>query len=126
MFKDLLLFEKERTPQEALGFYLAYFLLLLLSGLLLGFFLGIIFSLEFEASYSVGWAIAVISCLALSFIILYKKKRLQDFGLVLIGILSGICAILLGGLLGLVPTAYLTTVKNYNNEEKESGREISS
>ncbi|MEC7865298.1 MAG: hypothetical protein VYD02_00120 [Pseudomonadota bacterium] len=131
MFKDLLLFEKERTPQEALGFYLAYLLLLLLLGGLLAFLIvphdpSKTFAEEFQAGASVGWTTAVIFCLALSFMILYKKKKLQDFGLVLIGISSGICAILLGGLLGLVPTAYLTTVKNYNNEEKESGREISS
>ena len=116
MFKDLLLFEKERTPKEALGFYLAYLLLTALLGGLTSFLLvpydpSMGFLDEFQASAAVGQNTAVIFCLALSFMILYKKKKLQSFGLVLIGVLSGFCAIFLGGLLGLVPTAYLTTIK---------------
>ena len=116
MFKDLLLFEKERTPKEALGFYLAYLLLTALLGGLTSFLLvpydpSMGFADEFQASAAVGQNTVVIFCLALSFMILYKKKKLQSFGLVLIGVLSGFCAIFLGGLLGLVPTAYLTTIK---------------
>ena len=116
MFKDLLLFEKERTPKEALGFYLAYLLLIALLGGLLSYLVvphdpSMTFAEGFQAGAAVGQYNAVISCLALSFIILYKKKKLQSFGLVLIGVLSGTCAIFLGGFLGLVPTAYLTTIK---------------
>ena len=116
MFKDLLVFEKDRTPKEALGFYLAYLLLAALLGALLSYFFvppdpSMTFAEEFQAGAAVGQYFAVIFCLALSFMILYKKKKLQNFGLVLVGILSGICAIFLGGLLGLVPTAYLTTIK---------------
>ena len=116
MFKDLLLLEKERTPKEALGFYLAYLLLIALLGGLISYLLvpydpSMTFADEFQAGAAVGQNAAVIFCLALSFMILYKKKKLQSFGLVLIGVLSGFCAIFLGGLLGLVPTAYLTTIK---------------
>ena len=116
MFKDLLLFEKERTPKEALGFYLAYLLLAALLGGLLSYLVvphdpSMTFEEGLQAGFVVGQYWAVISCLALSFMILYKKKKLQSFGLVLIGVLSGFCAIFLGGFLGLVPTAYLTTIK---------------
>ena len=116
MFKDLLLFEKDRTPKEALGFYLAYLLLTALLGGIAGFLFtpsapSMTFEEGFQAGSVVGQNLAVIFCLALSFMILYKKKKLQNFGLVLVGILSGIGAIFLGGLLGLVPTAYLTTIK---------------
>ena len=117
MFKDLLLFEMDRTPKEALGFYLAYLLAAALLGALLSFLLlfpnasSMTFAEGIQAGSAIGQYAAVIFCLALSFMILYKKKKLQSFGLVLIGILSGLCAIFLGGLLGLVPTAYLTTIK---------------
>ena len=116
MFKDLLLFEKDRTALEAFGFYLAYLLLLSLLGGLLGFLFvpydaSMTVAEEFQAGALVGQYFAVVACFALSFFILYKKNRLNSFGLVLIGVLSGLCAVFLGGLLGLVPTAYLTTTK---------------
>jgi hypothetical protein len=116
IFKDLLLFEKERTPKEALGFYLCYLLLTALLGSLVAFLFAdrdssMSFEQQFQAGAEMGQYFAVIFCLVLSFMILYKKKKLQNFGYVLVGILSGVCAIFLGGLLGLVPVAYLTTIK---------------
>lgn len=120
MFRDLFLLEKERTPKEAFGFYLAYLLLIgLLGGL--GSFLftppdaSMTFAENFQAGAQTGYYVGVILCLALSFAIIYKKNC-WSFGLVLIGVLSGIFAVLLGAILGLVPTAYLTTKKNSNNE----------
>ena len=116
MFKDLLMFEKDRTPKEALGFYLGYLLLSLPLGALASFFFIKLYSPsssaeEFQAGVEIGGRAAVIFCLVLSFMILHKKKKLQNFGYVLVGILSGICAIFAGGLLGLIPVAYLTTIK---------------
>ena len=116
MFKDLLLFEKDRTPKEALGFYLAYLLLAALCGGLLAFFFvpydpSMTHAEAVQSGTAVGAYAAPIFCLAVSFTILYKKKKLLSFELVLIGLVSGICAIFLGALLGLVPIAYLTTIK---------------
>jgi uncharacterized Tic20 family protein len=109
MFRDLLLLEKDRTGKEALGFYLAYLLLTVLLGALAGV-LAVISATPAEG-YMMGRFAGIIFCIVLSFAILYKKKRLQSFGLVLIVVLSGLGAIFLGGLLGLVPAAYLTTIK---------------
>ena len=116
MFNDLFLFEKDRTPKEALGFYLVYFLLTGLFGGLLSYLFfpydpSMPLTESFQAGAAVGQYTGTIFCLALSFMILYKKKKLKSFGLVIIGILSGICAFLLGGFLGLVLTTYLTTIK---------------
>lgn len=116
MFKDLFLLEKDRTARGALGFYLAYFFVSALVGALLSYLLvpydpSMTFMQEYQAGYTVGQYFSIIVCLALSFGILYKKKKLQNFGLVLVAILSGFCAVFLGTLLGLVLTAYLTTIK---------------
>ena len=121
MFKDLLLFEKVRTPKEAIGFYLAYLLLLALLGALLSFFIVphdplMSFKEGYQAGTVVGQYFAVIACLVLSVAVLYKKKKLQSFGLILAAVSSGIGAVFLGGLLGLIPTAYLTTIENNNTE----------
>ena len=71
----------------------------------------------FQAGSQIGLYWGVAFCLAISFVVLFKKKKLQDFGLVLIALLSGVGAMFFGGLLGLIPAAYLTTIK----EEQEEG-----
>ena len=116
MFKDIFLLEKDRTPLEAFGFYLCYLVLVVLTAGLLGFLIKPsstpeTFAEDFQLGLVIGQYFAVVACLALSFLVLYKKKRLNSFSLVLMAILSGILAVFLGGLLGLIPTAYLTTRK---------------
>ena len=108
MFKNLFVFEKERNVKEAFGFYLAYLLLIILLGALLGGFL----ANGFEEGVAIGSYSAIGFCLVLSFTVLFKKNQQNNFGLVLVAFLSGPGAFLLGGLLGLVPTAYLTTKKD--------------
>ena len=117
MFKDLLLFEKVRTKKEALVFYLAYLLLLILLSSLAGYLRGLISPAgspeeAFQRGVESGAFWAVISCLVLSFLILYKKKLLNHFGLLLIAVLSGVAAIFGGALIGLPFVAYLTTREN--------------
>lgn len=116
MFKDLFLLEKDRTPLEAFGFYLCYLVLLASTAALVAFLVTPnstpgTFAEGYQTGVVIGQYFAVVACLALSFLVLYKKKRLNSFGLVLMAILSGILAAFLGGLLGLIPTAYLTTRK---------------
>ena len=108
MFKDLFNFKKERNGSEALGFYLAFFGILLISAGVLGALL----MLDFNASVIVGQRFAIIACIALSFVVLYKKNQLKNYGLVIVALLSGICAAFSGALLGLIPVAYLTTKKD--------------
>ena len=108
MFSDLMLFNKERTAKQAVGFYFAFLLMGMLAGGLAGFLLGGP-SASYEEGQLIGWYFSVVVCLILSFIVLYQKGRLNEFGLVLLALLSGIGAALLGAMLGLVFTAYLTT-----------------
>ena len=117
MFKDLLVFEKQRTGKEAFGFYLAYFLVVgLLFGIILEFIFGASggasgFAEGFEQGQAVGAYFNPPFCLALSALVLFRKGLLKNFGFVLIGLSSGVLALLGGLILGLVPTAYLTTIK---------------
>ena len=120
MFKDLLVFEKQRTGKEAFGFFLAY---LLFSGLLVGIITSFSgtsggasgFAEGFEQGFEEGQAVGAYFnppfCLALSALVLFRKGLLKNFGFVLIGLSSGVLALLGGLILGLVPTAYLTTIK---------------
>lgn len=118
MFKDLLVYEKVRSNKEALGFYLAHLTLLILVAFLLGFMLGDN-SLSIEENYQVGLKagqiFVIIACLFLSFVVLYKKQRLSNFGMVIVALLSGIAAAFLGGFLGLIPVSYLTTIHSENS-----------
>ena len=116
MFKDLLVFEKQRTGKEAFGFFLAY---LLFSGLLVGIITSFFstsvapsgFAEGFEQGQAVGAYFYSVLSLALSALILFRKGHLKSFGFVLIGLSSGVLALFLVAFLGLVPTAYLTTIK---------------
>ena len=120
MFKDLLVFEKQRTGKEAFGFFLAY---LLFSGLLVGIITSFFstsvapsgFAEGFEQGLEEGQAVGAyfysVLSLALSALILFRKGHLKSFGFVLIGLSSGVLALFLVAFLGLVPTAYLTTIK---------------
>ena len=108
VFKDLFAFEKERNAKEALGFYLAYLVLIMVSAFLIGAAL----MLDVEDGIIAGTLFAIVACTALSFIVLYKKNQLKNYGLVLIALSSGICASLFGALLGLIPVSYLTTKKD--------------
>ena len=118
MFSDLMLFNKERTAKQAVGFYFAFLLILMLAGGLASFLMGGP-SVGFEEGYHIGWYFSVVCCLTLSFIVLYQKGRLNEFGLVLLALLSGVGAVFLGASLGLVFTAYLTTkeIKSYTKNK---------
>ena len=87
MFSGLLVFEKKRTIKQAIGFYLVFVPL----GMLLILGLGAIF-LKKSATYDDGLMIgargAIVLTFLLSFLIVYKKKKLQDFRVVLVGVLA--------------------------------------
>ena len=110
MFKNLTDFSYTRTRKEALGFYIAYLVLIVVVAGLLGGIVGMVSGNGgFEAGTRVGGIVAVIFCLALSFTILSKKSRMSNFVLILVALFSGVLAFLGGGVLGLIPTAYLST-----------------
>ena len=121
MFDDLFILEKERSNKQAVGFYLVYLIIFILGVMLIGSIWATFIFAGSEASFADGFdagsgstlvpMLAVLTTLALSVVILYKKK-INGFGPIVIALLSGLAAVLGGSLLGLIPTAYLTTLKN--------------
>ena len=115
MFKDLFVLEKERTWKEAFGFYLAYLFIGFVSVLLIVLLLPPYYG-SVEEGYKIGQKYNEILnptfSLVLSFVILFKKKKIKSFKLLLIALLSAPITSIFGLLLGLVPTAYLSTIEN--------------
>ncbi len=110
MFANLTVFSYKRDLKEAVGFYIFYLILVaLLGGLLAGVFGLIIGNDSFEAGLWFGTVVAMIFSLVLSFLILYKKNLLGNFVYILIALASFLLPLLGGGLLGLIPVAYLST-----------------
>ena len=116
MFKNLLDFNYKRTPLEAIGFYIIFWILGFIIGALLGGLNALIFNLDIATASSQGIKIGAISSviysLALSIIIIVNK-RINDIKAILLLLLSGIGALFMGCLLGLIPVAILTTFASY-------------
>ena len=121
MFKDLLVLEKQRTWKEAFGFYLAYSL----------FWFGVvvIWSMVYllvwvpltgtptgspeakERLVGYGSTLNPMWCGLLVSLVLEKKGHSRTLKYLLIGVLSFALAAGWGVFPGMVPTAYLTTIK---------------
>jgi len=110
MFKNLTKFGYQRSPKEAIGFYIAYLAAIFLIGMILGAVGDLaIPGFTLDAALRMGNALAIVISLGLSFLILKEKKLLGNLGYMLIGLLGGVIAIFLGGLGGFIFVAYLTT-----------------
>ena len=110
MFKDLLKLEKQRTGKEALGFYIAFFLLIVTAIAIFVMIVGTILGLGPDLAFRLGWLAAVIICPWLSYQIISKKNLKMNTLYIGLCISSGIGALWMGSLLGLIPVAYLTTI----------------
>ncbi|OGZ97511.1 MAG: hypothetical protein A2676_01185 [Candidatus Sungbacteria bacterium RIFCSPHIGHO2_01_FULL_51_22] len=112
MFKHLTEFSYQRTAKEAFGFYLAYLVIIILLGMLSGGIAGVAVGPtdnDFDMGVRIGTVFAILASLILTTLVVYKKKLHQNFLYVLLVIVAGGLAILGGGILGLIPAAYLTT-----------------
>ncbi|KKR76758.1 MAG: hypothetical protein UU21_C0004G0025 [Candidatus Levybacteria bacterium GW2011_GWA2_40_8] len=110
MFSKLMDFGYKRTPIQALGFYIAYLVLTVAISILAAGVLGTTLNNNgFSFGSSIGNIIAVIVVLVVSYMVTSSKGFLKDFKYVLLLALSGLLALFGGALLGLIPTAYLTT-----------------
>ena len=100
----------KRSATQALGFYLAYLFLGILVGFLSGAVAGMLGLIENYSSGVDAGALAVIPfCIALSITIGVKKGISLEFKMLVLYMITGICAVFSGALLGLVIPAYLTT-----------------
>lgn len=114
MFRQLTNFSYQRTPVQAVGFYLFYLILTVLAAAIAGGIAGLVSpetspETSFESGQRFGTLIAVVISLALSYLVLGQKQRLGNPGYLLLGIAGGLGALLLGGLLGIVAPAILST-----------------
>ena len=103
----------KRSPLQAVGFYLAYSLLgVLISGLagLLAAAFGFVEPDDFSSLAQVGAAVIIPFCVAMAIGIGVKKDIALEFKMLVFYVITAICAVLLGALLGLVIPAYLTTL----------------
>jgi hypothetical protein len=112
LFSDLTKLEKARSGWQAFGFYLAYLCL----GLLLAAFAGGVsdffikastFREGFAAGTKFGHFTAVVFCPLVSFLIL-RAKRNYTFAAIALAIVSGLLALALGMIGGLLPSSVLT------------------
>ena len=112
MFKNLTKFEKKRTTNQAIGFYIAYLVATMLAAMIIAglFGGGSSNSNAFAIGVRVGSAAAILVSVGLAYMIIQARKLSGEFKFILIGLLAGVLAYFGGGLLGLIPVAYLTTV----------------
>jgi len=125
LFSDLTKLEKVRSGWQAFGFYLAYLCL----GLLLAAFAGGVsdffikastFREGFAAGAKFGHFTAVVFCPLVSFLIL-RAKRNYTFAAFALAIVSGLLALAIGMVGGLVPSAILSCFKkNLPHRQKNS------
>jgi hypothetical protein len=110
MFDKLSDFSYRRTSTEAVGFYLAYLVLTIILSIAASLLLAPAFRVDgFVSGYRIGNFMAIVVSLVLAFTILHRKQLLDNMGLILVAVLAGVLAYFGGGLLGLIPVAYLTT-----------------
>jgi hypothetical protein len=110
MFRRLTDFGHERSPIQAIGFYLVYLVLGIALGAVLGGLAGLMFKdFSFDAGLMVGAALAVVSCPLLSFAILRAKGLLSNVMLLIVAVLSVAGAAAGGLIIGLLFVAFLTT-----------------
>ena len=85
-------------------------MLAILLGTLLSAIVGLIVGQNsFSLGVKIGTLTALVVSMGLSFAIIKRKNIMNNFGLIILALLSGVLALLGGALLGLIPTAYLST-----------------
>lgn len=113
MFKNLSNFGYQRSALEALGFYVAYLLCFGLCGGLLAGIAGVAFGASPEQGFQIGSISAIFFALILSIQVSRAKGIMKDYRTFIVILLSGFLAVFIGGLGGLIPIAYLTTIESH-------------
>jgi drug/metabolite transporter (DMT)-like permease len=117
MFQHLTDFAYQRTKKQALGFYIAYLALIIAIGGLLGIFIQETSPSQKDTSvtlYYTGSLLAILASLLLAITVAVSKRIYTQVSVILMIILSGVFGSIAGGMLGLIPVAYLTTRENKN------------
>ena len=117
MFKKISQFEYKRSVWEAVGFYIAYLLVLFLIQIVMGVTIGLV--IENDSTHFLGIELArlssivfVLICIFILYFVLRRKALLSFPKAIFWLLIVAIFSLLGGGLLGLLPIAYLTTKPN--------------
>lgn len=120
MFKDLTNYGLQRSGVQALGFYIAYLVLIVILAAVIGGISGAMSGSDsFEFGVRLGQLIAIAGSMYLAYRVTSDKKMEKEFSSILLVGLAGLLAVFGGGLLGLIPAAYLTTQKGANKVAKK-------
>jgi hypothetical protein len=116
MFTNLFDFSFDRTAKQAIGFYITWLVIISVAcGLVSAAASPLLGASNFQTGFSsgvkVGQSFSILADTVVAFWIL-KSKHSFSFGNVVLAFLAGVLSILGGGLLGLIPAAYLTTRPN--------------
>lgn len=119
MFQDLANFGLKRTGIQAVGFYIAYLVLIVVLAAVIGGITGVVTgSNSFEFGLRLGQLVAIAGSMFIAYKITSEKKIEKEFSSILMVGLGGLLAVFGGGLLGLIPAAYLSTQKGAKKPAK--------
>jgi hypothetical protein len=113
MLENLTNFRYKANLGQAIVFYIVYLILFMLTGVLLGLIYALATGDTTTATaIRFGSIIGVVGCAGISTLIVNKKKlNMGSFQYLALILASGVLAWVGGALIGLIPTAYLKTVK---------------
>ncbi|QQG38014.1 MAG: hypothetical protein HYS26_00460 [Candidatus Kaiserbacteria bacterium] len=112
MFQHLADFGYKRTPLEAVGFYLAYLLLTLAGAMIVGVTLALLFGSTVDLNgFAIGAVFSAFASAVLSYLVLREKRLLKRFSSFVWILAAAGSALLIGGIVGLLIVAYLTTLQ---------------
>ena len=112
MFSRLTEFKYKRSPAEAIGFYISYLFIIVILSILITGAIGLFVPIDFSQGVNIGTLVASISVLYLSFSIAKAKCINKQFTIIIIIIIAPVIALFIGGLGGLIPVSYLTTLND--------------
>ena len=120
MFKHLTNLSYKRSGKEALGFYLAYLLLIgLISALINAVIGGATHYGPLMHGVRVGTVVAIILCTGLAYLVADAKKLTNQFGYILLIVITGLLSLFGGGILGMIIPASFTTQGASSKKKKK-------
>ena len=108
MFENIFNLRLQRTPGQAVVFYIVFIVV----GLLLSVVASSIFASDFDEGVIVGSILALIYCPVVALLVL-NAKGLNKPGLIMLALSSTVLS-LAGVFVGLIVAAYLTTLESQN------------
>lgn len=110
IFQKMLDFSSQRNAKEALLLYLAYLVFVVLCSAIVGMLFGLLAGGSPQATVTAGAFTSSVVTFTLAILFLDKKKLAEtNFMYLILALTTPFLAFFGGGLIGLVPVAYLAT-----------------